>query len=436
MMKMEDGNNQIERHGAALCLAEVLYVLGIGRFKALLPTLRAKLASSDSSIREGFMGFLLHLPVKFPEELTPFIPELNDIALKGLVDPSQPVRTCGMQVGIQLMQVYYDRAEGLLLPSIEDALTKTRFKEAGLILLGYLLARMAGTFDLQLEPDEMQAADVAVNKVSAKEAVKIIECLGKPRRDLLLSTLFLYRFDPDSTVGNMAGRVMRSLCENMGAVMEDIFPVLIELVFESLEDPERSQMGARCVGHLAARFFDAVLPTLMPWCMEMDGISMTRRTGAVMAVTNVVSNGHKDKIAGFHENFKTVLIASFCYPEVKVRQAGEELFNAMLAIFGDKVIEQTVKALLTEVQAENEAAVASIEALCCVKKSDIYKFLANWINSHPVEGPFAERVSAICQEAGKMQAVVVKPKKKLGKKSALDKQLEKATRKGKSAQKK
>ena len=33
LMKMEDGNNQIERHGAALCLAEVLYVLGIGRFK-------------------------------------------------------------------------------------------------------------------------------------------------------------------------------------------------------------------------------------------------------------------------------------------------------------------------------------------------------------------------------------------------------------------
>ena len=54
--------------------------------------------------------------------------------------------------------MYYDRAEGLLLPSIEDALTKTRFKEAGLILLGYLLARMAGTFDLQLEPDEMQVS--------------------------------------------------------------------------------------------------------------------------------------------------------------------------------------------------------------------------------------------------------------------------------------
>ena len=32
--------------------------------------------------------------------------------------------------------------------------------------------------------------------------------------------------------------------------------------------------------------------------------------------------------------------------QVKVRQAGEELFNAMLAIFGDKVIEQTVMCAL------------------------------------------------------------------------------------------
>ena len=61
---MENARNQIERHGAGLCLAEVLYVLGIERLDSLFPTIRAKIRAGSADVREGFMSFLLHLPVK------------------------------------------------------------------------------------------------------------------------------------------------------------------------------------------------------------------------------------------------------------------------------------------------------------------------------------------------------------------------------------
>ena len=39
-----------------------------------------------------------------------------------------------------------------------------RWQTSSVRLLGYLLARMAGVYDLKLNPDATQAADVAVNK--------------------------------------------------------------------------------------------------------------------------------------------------------------------------------------------------------------------------------------------------------------------------------
>ena len=45
------------------------------------------------------------------------------------------------------------------------------------MLLGYLLARIAGEMELSLEPDEMQSSDSAVNKVGAEAAVPGRSCM-------------------------------------------------------------------------------------------------------------------------------------------------------------------------------------------------------------------------------------------------------------------
>lgn len=227
LKKMEEGNNQIERQGAAQCLAEVLYALGIARFEVLLPTLRERLSSSDAKVREGFTSFLLHLPVKFNEQLEPYVPELLTHVLQAMNDGGHPVRTVAKEAGVQLVQVYYLKMEELVLPKLEEALLENKTKVAAVRLLGYLMARMANVYDLQLDPDEMQASDAAVNKVTAHDGLKIIELIGKPKRDYLLAKLNLYKFDADQEVRDMCGRVLRSLCENLKKDQADILPELL-----------------------------------------------------------------------------------------------------------------------------------------------------------------------------------------------------------------
>jgi len=133
---------------------------------------------------------------------------------------------------------------------------------------------MAGCYDLQLEQDEMQreqGGDVAINKVTVADGLKITEMLGKERRDHLLSLLCLYRHDADGNVGNMAGRVLRSLCENLKKDQQDVIETLMAMMLENLVSPERWRqgMGARCIGSMVSMMYDKVMGDLLPLCLRI-----------------------------------------------------------------------------------------------------------------------------------------------------------------------
>merc|ERR1719305_1863572 len=104
---------------------------------------------------------LMHMPIKFAHRLVTHVPELNKMALRGFGDQLLEVRNAALQFGIQLVRSYYEQAEELILPTIEPALwhENNNTQEAALMLLGYLLAQLAGESELSLDPDEMQAAD-------------------------------------------------------------------------------------------------------------------------------------------------------------------------------------------------------------------------------------------------------------------------------------
>merc|ERR1711865_117780 len=98
------------------------------------------------------MGFMIKLPVMFPAELPAYIAEINELALAGFGDTALEVRVVALQLGVELVQAYYEQAEELLLPTIESAMwhSSVNTQEAALMLLGYLLARIAGEMELSL----------------------------------------------------------------------------------------------------------------------------------------------------------------------------------------------------------------------------------------------------------------------------------------------
>ena len=68
---------------------------------------------------------MIKLPVMFPAELPAYIAEINELALAGFGDNSLEVRVVALQLGVELVQAYYEQAEQLLLPTIESAMWHT-----------------------------------------------------------------------------------------------------------------------------------------------------------------------------------------------------------------------------------------------------------------------------------------------------------------------
>jgi len=377
--QLETAKDQISRDGAALGLAEAMAVQGIHRLEAVLPELHTKLQHPTPQVREAFTGFIQHLPHKFPRDLAPHVPLVLGWVFEGMVDSAQNVRSRAGEVGIQLVQFFYNRAEDLLLETIEGALQNSRFRESAIQIMGFLLARMAGVWELQLEPDEMQAADQATNKVSAKDAKQISEVLGKERHFEILSMLQLYRYDSDRDVANMAGRVIRSLVENPGTMIDEIFDVLVKLTMKvllSADKREEQYMGARCCGGLAQRNFDQLMPVLLQVQSTTTAeAAVSQQIGILIAFAEINQNGHASKLQSVYHKEVEALNMGLLHKEETIRKAAIQLLLVMRKAFsGDKVMEASVPSIVKAIESGDEtstAALWSLKALLDIKPDEL-----------------------------------------------------------------
>jgi len=394
--QMEIGKEQIVTDGATLGLSEALGALGIMRFAQLLPFIKQKLQSSTPHIRTAYMGFMIKLPVMFPAELPAYIAEINELALAGFGDTALEVRVVALQLGVELVQAYYEQAEELLLPTIESAMwhSSVNTQEAALMLLGYLLARIAGEMELSLEPDEMQSSDSAVNKVSAKDAVRITDKLGKERHEHLLCMCCVLRSSVDESVSNMAGRVMRSLVENVDGQINNMFGALMDIVLPlalGSGTSEQASTCTRCLGSLSQtnKMMERVMEAVTPLCntLQQDpSQSIQFGVGAVRALTEVVKNGNDKKLLSFCETtLIPSLVAGLCYTHPEVRTASVGLMVALQAKLKDYNFEPTLAALVTAAETGDPNAAAGLtEALAFkIKQNPIVKVFQAYMKAHP-----------------------------------------------------
>lgn len=425
LTQMELGKEQIVTDGATLGLSEALGALGIMRFAALLPLIRQKLQSSTPHVRTCYMGFLMKLPVMFPAELPVYIVEINQLALQGFGDNSLEVRSVALQLGIELVQAYYEQAEELLLPTIENAMwhESPNTQEAALMLLGYLLARIAGEMELSLEPDEMQGADSAVNKVSAKDAKRITDKLGKDRHEQLLCVCTILRSSPDEAVSNMAGRVLRSLVENVNAQINDMFPSIMDMVLPLVLGNGTSGQTTtctRCMGSLSLtnKMMERVIEAISPLCNTLrddKGQPVEFGLGVVQSLREIVANGNDKKLLSFCNNtFIPTTIAGLCYPHAEVRTAAVALFVKLHEKLKDHCYEPVIAALFVAIESGDQHAEDGLKQLLGfkIKANPIVKAFQAYSKAHPSNN---DVLDALTQEhAGKevkKKEFKMKPKK-------------------------
>lgn len=262
------------------------------------------------------------------------------------------------------------------------------------MLLGYLLARIAGEMELSLEPDEMQSSDSAVNKVSAKDAVRITDKLGKDRHEQLLCMCCVLRSSVDESVSNMAGRVMRSLVENVDGQINNMFGALMDIVLPlalGSGTSEQASTCTRCLGSLSQtnKMMERVMEAVTPLCntLQQDqSQSIQFGVGAIRTLTQVVKNGNDKKLLSFCDTtLIPSLVAGLSYTHPEVRTAAVGLMVALQDKLKERCVEPTLAALTTATESGDTHATAGLTEVLAVKikANPIVKAFQAYMKVHP-----------------------------------------------------
>lgn len=449
MARMVACDSQVVTDGASDGLAEVLGALGVSRLEALLPDIGRHLQSPTALVRTCFFKFLYSLPVKFPSELKPYIAELNLHALRGFADTNPEVRASALNFGVNLVQTFHEDAEALILPTIRTALwsDSATTQEAALMLLGYLLARMAGETELNLQPDEMQGADAAANKVSAKDAAKITEVLGEDTHHNLLINVSIMRSCTEPTVSNMAGRVLRSLVANINTKVAEMFDEMMEIALPWMLGKGTNEQAAasqRALGSLAAtnKLLEPVMLQLTPLCELLklgagpEVVSSSKSSpnatwfcnqpaeagvGLVITLTEVVTSGNAAKQTSYVELFLEALLAALHSPLDDVRDAGALMFLPLRENYKEKIVDPVLKSLVLAIEEHDVSEPLRAILTLKVKNNMVHKAFHNHLKAHAstnktIEAFCTEFPEKIVQAKGAKEMKKAKPEKKAGKK--------------------
>lgn len=268
---LKTSESSVERSGAAFGLSEVLVALGPARLKAFLPDIltNATDQQAPADVREGYLGLFVYLPTAFKESFQDYVPEVLPVLLGGLADDSEPVRDVSLRACDVCVQQYAQTHTALLLRPLEDGLFSPdwRIRQSSVTLIGTLLERLLRGCD-----------EGAV----AAEDVMHTEILSLERRAFILSSLYIVRSDEAAAVRQTAVQVWKSLVSNSPRTLKELLPILTKRLISNLaastgaaRGEEKQRVAARCIGSLAHKLGDAVLPQLLPCLAQVSGDGRT-----------------------------------------------------------------------------------------------------------------------------------------------------------------
>ena len=245
MTTLKSDMSGVDQQGAAQGLAEVLSGLGVERMEAMLPEVITFTSSARAYVREGFISLLVFLPSVFGDRFAPYLGRIIQPILGGLADDSDYVRegwhyavtecSCAdslppasMRAGRMIVANHSNRAVDLLLPELEESLfdERWRIRLSSIQLVGELLFRLSGISG-KAEADDDAGAEDEDTYTSNNEAFKrLLEALGKERRDKVLAAIYILRQDQAGQVRMFCITVWKTLVANTPRTVRDMLPAL------------------------------------------------------------------------------------------------------------------------------------------------------------------------------------------------------------------
>ena len=340
-----------DRLGSAQALSEVLAGLGTGRLEETLPSILQNVSSSRASVREGFMSLFIFLPVCFGNSFANYLSKIIPPILGGLADDVESIRETALRAGRLLVKNFATKAIDLLLPELERGLADDsyRIRLSSVELVGDLLFNLTGISG-KVEEEEVEEG--------AKEAGQsLLEVLGEEKRNKVLSALYICRCDTSGLVRTASINVWKALVASPRTLRE-LVPTLTQLIIRRLasSNMEQKVIAGNALGELIRKAGDGVLATLLPTLEEgLHTTDTDAKQGICIALRELIAAASPEQLEDYEKTLIKVVRTALVDPNVDVREAAAEAFDALQQIFGKKAVDEVLPYLLNLLRSDDDA---------------------------------------------------------------------------------
>lgn len=200
-----------------------------------------------------------------------------------------------MRAGRMIVNNHATKAIDLLLPELERGLfdQSWRIRLSSIQLVGELLFRISG-ISAKAEFEEENAGDEedTTQPSNTEAARKILETLGKDKRDRVLASIYILRQDSAGQVRLFSINVWKVLVSNTPRTVRETLPALMQIIIRLLAAPgaEQREMVART---LAEYVYASARLILTAFETESSSCRLCRKQGDRILVGLRISIGFK-----------------------------------------------------------------------------------------------------------------------------------------------
>ena len=391
-----------DRLGSAQALSEVLAGLGTGRLEETLPTILQNVASTKATVREGFMSLFIYLPACFGNSFANYLNRIIPSILSGLADEIESIRETSLKAGRLLVKNFATKAIDLLLPELDRGLANDsyRIRLSSVELVGDLLFNLTGISGKgEQDEDEEDGA--------AEAGQSLLEVLGEVKRNRILSSLYICRYDTSGLVRSAAINVWKALVATP-RTLKELVPTLTQLLIRRLasSNPEQKLIAGNALGEFVRKAGDGVLATLLPTLEEGLQTSTDRdnKQGICIALREIISSASPETLEDYEKPLISVVRVALIDPDNEVRETAAEAFDSLQRILGKKAVDQVLPPLLNLLRTEAEADTALSALLTLLtdntRSNIILPNLVPTLLISPISSFNAKAIASLSQVAG------------------------------------
>ncbi|KAG0302645.1 translational activator of GCN4 [Dissophora globulifera] len=404
---LKSDTSGVDRQGAAQGLSEVLAGLGLERLEGLLPEIIINTDSPKSFIREGFISLLVYLPATFGQRFQPYLGRIIPPILMGLADESEYVREASLKAGQMIINNYATKAVDLLLPELERGIfdDNWRIRQSSVQLMGDLLFRITGTSKQAGVDDEGE--DDAPEEFGRSDGIrkKLLEVLGRDRRDRVLSSLYIVRADNSPIVRQASLTVWKSLVTNTPRTLREILPTIMTMIIRNLASTsyDRRMVAARTLGDLVRKLGEAVLSEIIPILEAgLESSESDTRQGVCVGLSEIMATAGKVHVTDYVDSIIPAVRKALLDESPDVREAAAQAFDTLHQCVGPKAIDEILPSLLANLHTgdKSEYALEGLKEIMAVRSNVVFPVLIPTLIAQPITAFNARALGSLVSVAG------------------------------------